>query len=80
MKQTVSGISLVLAAATVLAAVVAISLGRPDYCGPACGVPTFHGSVSLDAPSPTLAPPQKVVVLRVEIDKPDLEVGWVENN
>ena len=43
-----------------------------------CGRGSDVGGRGEDA-WPTLAPPQKVVFVRVEADKPDLEVGWAEN-
>jgi hypothetical protein len=41
--------------------------------------PRSDAATVADAPAPTLAPPLKVVFVRVEADKSDLEVGWAEN-
>jgi hypothetical protein len=60
------------------AVMVILATSRPEYCGqPSPAMPQLP--VAVDASSPTLAPPQKVVVLCVEADKPDIEIGWAKN-
>jgi hypothetical protein len=60
------------------AVMVVLAASRPEYCGqPSPSSPQLQ--TAADASSPTLAPPQKVVVLSIEADKPDLEIGWAKN-
>jgi hypothetical protein len=80
MNPISSRISLMLTGGALLAA-MALAFGRPDYCG---GPESLQRAEEIPAlvnvPSPTLAPPrQQVVFLRVEADKADVEVGWLEN-
>jgi hypothetical protein len=80
MERTTSRISLVLAGAILLAAGVALTTVRPpEDCRPPEIVKSHAIATAADAPTPTLAPPQKVVFVRVEADKSDIEVGWAEN-
>jgi hypothetical protein len=80
MKSISSRVALVLAGAIVPTVLVVLAVGQPDYCGPvdACRLHT-EATTSASACTPTLAPPQSVVVVQVEADKPDLKIGWAEN-
>jgi hypothetical protein len=81
MERITSRLSLILAGAILLAAAVALTtIRRPEDCRPP-DILRSHANAAMaaDAPTPTLAPPQKVVFVRVETDKSDIEVGWAEN-
>jgi hypothetical protein len=55
-----------------------LAVGRPEYCGQnQASRASFMAET--DKAAPTLAPPQKVVDVRVEVDKPDIEIGWAQN-
>jgi hypothetical protein len=74
-------ISLVVAAAVLLTGMTALIVGQPDTCDPSCFLTApSHAHVDAGGPTPTLAPPQKLVVVKIEVDKPDLQIGWVEGN
>jgi hypothetical protein len=80
MKSTASFIPLVLAGAILTVAMVVLCAGRLEYCGqPEAMRPRSVAGAATDSQGPTLAPPQKVVFVQVEADKPDLEIGWLEN-
>jgi hypothetical protein len=80
MKLISSRIPLLVAAAVVLTAMIALMAGHFKSCDPSClPVAPAQTSASASGPTPTLAPPQKMVVVKVEVDKPDLQVGWVES-
>ena len=81
MKRITSRISLILTGAILLATVpVLMTIHRPDDCRPPDVLkPHTVAAATADAPTPTLAPPLKVVFVRVEADKSDIEVGWAEN-
>jgi hypothetical protein len=73
-----SYISICLAAAAVLFALTTLAIIPPEYCGADLGQPRTAMTVMTDGPTPTLAPPRNTVVVRVEVDKPGLEVGWAD--
>lgn len=80
MKSLPAPVAVVVTASILLAGLWLLATSRLEYCGPS-PVPTSHVDTasSLPSPTPTLAPPRKVVIVRVETDKPDLQVGWAEN-
>jgi hypothetical protein len=80
MKSITSRLALILAAVVLFGMAALLATSQPQYCGPV-DRPKPIAATSASAPThaPTLAPPQNVVVVRVESDKPDIEVGWVEN-
>jgi len=52
---------------------------RLDHRDPSARRPAEEaGPVMADARGPTLAPPRRAVVVRVETDRPELEIGWLE--
>ena len=71
---------MVLTGAILLAMTAVLATSRPEDCGP-LDIPRPHveSAASASAPTPTLAPPQNLVFVRVESDKPDIQVGWAEN-
>jgi hypothetical protein len=78
MRITIRSISFLLTGAIVSAAMTFLATSRVEYCGqPETLRPQTQAAAK--GPSPTLAPPQKVVVVYVEADKPDIEVGWAKN-
>ena len=80
MRSIASRISLILTGSILLAGMLLLAAGRLEYCGrPEVLRPPSDTLTAADTPMPTLAPPLKVVFLRVEADKSDLEVGWLEN-
>ncbi len=75
-----SRLTLVLTGTILVAAMALLANGGPEYCGrPSPVAPPPGTATAADAPSPTLAPPQEIVFVRVEADKFDLEIGWAEN-
>ncbi len=80
MKSITSRVALILSGAVLLAMLAVLAISRPESCGPV-DVPQPHAesASSASAPSPTLAPPQNLVFVHVESDKPDIEIGWAEN-
>jgi hypothetical protein len=81
MMSIVYRIPLVVATAVLLSAMTALMFCQPNTCDPSCVLTSpSHAAVNAAGPTPTLAPPQKMVVVRVEVDKPDLQIGWVEGN
>jgi hypothetical protein len=80
MKPITSRISLILTGGTLLAGLLLLSEGRLEYCGrQEASQPSANAVTTTDALTPTLAPPLKVVFVRVEADKSDLEVSWLDN-
>jgi hypothetical protein len=73
--------SLILAGVILIAAAVTLAtIRQPEDCGPPSGVrPNASAVAAANSPTPTLAPPQKLVLVRIEADKSDIEVGWAEN-
>jgi hypothetical protein len=80
MKSIPSRVALILAGAIVPALLVVLTACRPEYCGPV-DISRSHAeaAASTSARTPTLAPPQNLVVVRVESDRPDIKIGWAEN-
>jgi hypothetical protein len=79
MERTTSRISLILAGAILMAAALMLTtIRQSEDCSPP-NILKPHADAAANAPAPTLAPPQKVVFVRVEADKSDIEVGWAEN-
>jgi hypothetical protein len=80
MKSISSRVALVLAGGIVPIVLTVLAVGQPEYCGPV-GVcrPHIEAPTSPSTGTPTLAPPQSLVVVQVETDKPDLKIGWAEN-
>jgi hypothetical protein len=80
MKSTSSLAALILTGAIIAGAMTLLSTGRLEYCGqPEALRPRINLATRADTRWPTLAPPQKEVVVQIEADRPDLEIGWVEN-
>jgi hypothetical protein len=75
-------ISFLVVAAVLLMGMTALMVTQPDACDTTSCLLTApsHAHVDAGGPMPTLAPPQKLVVVKVEVDKPDLQIGWVEGN
>jgi hypothetical protein len=78
MRLTIRHISYLLTVIVLSAVMVVLATSRPEYCGQSNAVES-RLEATADAPSPTLAPPQKMVVVFVETDKPDIEIGWANN-
>jgi hypothetical protein len=78
MRMNVCRISFLLTGVVLSVAMVFLATSRPEYCGQPTSLKPQSQTASA-APSPTLAPPQKVVVVCVEADKPDIEVSWATN-
>ena len=80
MERITSRISLILTGVVLLAAALALATVRqPDDCRPDVLQPRIAAAIPADSPRPTLAPPQNVVLVQVEADKSDIEVGWAEH-
>ncbi len=80
MKSIAVRVPLILTALVLLSAAVLLASSRLEYCGqPEALQPRVEAVVAVKTQWPTLAPPQKMVFIRVETDKPDLEVGWAKN-
>jgi hypothetical protein len=80
MRAIASCTALTLASIVLLGATVFLTASRVEYCGQTQPLrPRIDAITAAKAPSPTLAPRQEVVFLRVETDKPDLEVRWAED-
>jgi hypothetical protein len=79
MEQITSRISVLLAGAILLVAALALTTIRPEECSPPDILkPPMTAAIAAGAPTPTLAPPQKVVFVHVEADRSDIVVGWAE--
>jgi hypothetical protein len=80
MKLIVACLPLTLTAAILLATAMFLASSRLEYCDqPEALRPHTDSAIALEACLPTLAPPQKVVYLHVEADKPDLQISWAGN-
>ena len=80
MKSIASRLSVILTGLALLVAMILSTASRLEYCGqPKALRLQIDSRVAVASRRPTLAPPQKVVFVRVEADKPDLEIGWAEN-
>jgi hypothetical protein len=79
-KSIASHVSLVLAGVVLAAAMVLLSSSQLEYCGQPSVMQSNRTAASMcQSQAPTLAPPQKVVFVHIETDKPDVEIGWLEN-
>ncbi len=81
MRQAIFRSSPILSGTIFLTAALALAtLHRSEDCAPPDVSRSHQATATVaDGPTPTLAPPQKVVFVRVEADKSDIEVGWAEN-
>lgn len=80
MTFVTSRMPLILACLVLAGVAVLLVGGRLEYCGRSdAQQPRMASSSAAKSPSPTLAPPQSVVFVQVEADKPDIEVSWAEN-
>jgi hypothetical protein len=80
MKSITSRLALILTGAILAVAMVVLATSRPEYCGPVDVLkPHVEAKTSAPAGTPTLAPRQNLVVVQVESDRPDIQVGWAEN-
>jgi hypothetical protein len=77
MKATAGRLSMILTCAVLLIAAALMSSSRLEYCGQPEALRPQSCTAALA--EPTLAPPQKVVFIHVEADKPDLQVSWAGN-
>ena len=80
MRRITSQLALVLAGTILFAAISLLAASRPEDCSP-LDMPKPHVAAvaSANAATPTLAPPQNLVFVKVESDKPDIQVGWADN-
>jgi hypothetical protein len=80
MNSIAPRLSFLLTASLLAAGLLLLAVGRLDYCGRIeAPQPRVTAVTTSDSPSPTLAPPLKVVFVHVEADKSDIEVGWLDN-
>lgn len=80
MTQAAARLPVILAGAILLAGALLLCNHTPEYCGRTWpGVHSLRMASTASLTVPTLAPPQKMVVVRVEADKSDLEIQWGEN-
>jgi hypothetical protein len=79
MRPVTSRFAMIFAVAILVVFAMMLSAGRLEYCGPSSGAAP-HGASGCSArgPAPTLAPTQNLVFVRVESDKPDIEIRWAE--
>lgn len=80
MNSFASRLPMFMTSTVLVAVMVFLGTSRLEYCGqPEVLRPRIGTMLAAEGPTPTLAPPLKVVVVRVEADNTDLEVGWAEN-
>jgi hypothetical protein len=80
MKPFIPPLCLVLTGCLLLAGLLLLTTGRLEYCGRTDIVPPHTNAVAATAgPTPTLAPPLRVVFVHVEADKSDIEVAWLND-
>ena len=80
MKSIACCVPLVLTGVVLALSMIVLAGSRLEYCGqPEALRPRIDAAATPATHAPTLAPPLKVVFVRVETDKPDVEVGWAEN-
>lgn len=80
MKSIAPRLALALAGVILFGLMAVLATSRPEYCGPFDAPRSHaHAAKSISSQSPTLAPPPNVVVVRVESDRPDIQIGWAEN-
>jgi hypothetical protein len=76
MRFIASRLPLILTGLILVAVMGLLATGGPEYCGRPGPTGPSPAAAAADGPAPTLAPPQKIVLVRVEADKSDLEIGW----
>jgi hypothetical protein len=80
MKSFAPPICLIVTGCLMLAGFLLLTAGHLEYCGTTdLSQPQVSTQAATGAPAPTLAPPAKVVFVRVEVDKSDLEVAWLND-
>ena len=80
MKSITSRLALILTGATLALTMAVLATSRPEYCGPIdMPKPHVEARTPVSYGTPTLAPRQNQVVVQVESDRPDIQVGWAEN-
>ena len=80
MKLIAAHLPLILTSALLLATAILLASSRLEYCDqPEALRPRTEYVAAVESRCPTLAPPQKVVYVRIEADKPNLQVGWAGN-
>lgn len=81
MKSLVSRLLLLLTGAIMLIFLVVLTASHPVDCSqPDIWPPRFATTGSSSpAAAPTPAPPRNQIFVRVESDRPDIEVGWASN-
>jgi hypothetical protein len=80
MKPFTPPICLLLTGCILLAGLLLLTTSRLEYCGRTDVLqPHANAEMVTNGPTPTLAPPLKVVFVRVEADKSDLEVAWLND-
>ena len=80
MKSIASRVYPILTAIVLSVAAGLLVNARLQFCGqPEPPQPQTDTVAAVEAYQPTLAPPQKVVFVQIEADKPDLEISWAEN-
>jgi hypothetical protein len=79
MKSIVSRIALLLAGAVLLGMALVMTTGQLEYCGTVNVSKSHAPAAPACEPVPTLAPPPSMVVVKVEADRPDIHVGWLDN-
>ena len=80
MKTIASRFAMILAGTILFAAMVVLATNRPEDCGPLdMPKPHVNAAASADGRTPTPAPPQHLVSVRVESDRPDIQVSWADN-
>jgi len=80
MKPIASRFALILAGTILFGMIAVLATSQSEDCSPV-DIPRPHvaAAAPADARTPTPAPPQNLVFVRVESDKPDIQVGWAEN-
>jgi hypothetical protein len=79
MTSIASRLALIVTGVILMALMAVLASSRSDDCGTVDMPKRLANAAAENGPTPTLAPPQKFVFLRVESDKPDIQVGWAEN-
>ena len=80
MQSTASQFSLISTGGILLAGLLLLTTSRLEYCGRPEVSRSSIGAVTIaDARTPTLAPPPRVVFVRIEADRSELEIGWLED-
>ena len=79
MKSLTSRFCIVVSASILATALWLLATSRLEYCGPAATSSPVGVAAASPDNAPTLAPPREVVIVRVETDKADVQVGWADN-